>query len=154
MDRSGAAFPAAVGQYAMYGQIGAGGMATVHLGRGPAGEVVAIKRLRPHLLADPDVVKSFLDEARLSARVRHPNVVTTLDVVTHDGEVFLVMEYFEGVSLALLMRARATPGALPVPADLAAAVCSGVLRGLHAAHEAVNESGRAAPHRAPRRVAA
>jgi serine/threonine protein kinase len=140
MGRSGEASPAAIGQYAMYGQIGAGGMATVHLGRGPAGEVVAIKRLRPHLLAEPDVVKSFLDEARLSARVRHPNVVSTLEVVTHDGEVFLVMEYFEGVSLALLLRARATP-APPVPADLAATVFSGVLRGLHAAHEAVNEAG-------------
>jgi eukaryotic-like serine/threonine-protein kinase len=140
MDRSGAALPAAVGQYAMYGQIGAGGMATVHLGRGPAGEVVAIKRLRPHLTNEPDVVKSFLDEARLSARVVHPNVVATREVVTHDGEVFLIMEYIEGVSLAHLLRNQGA-GALPVSADLVAAIVSDVLRGLHAAHEAVSEAG-------------
>ena len=125
----------------MYGQIGAGGMATVHLGRGPGGEVLAIKRLRPHLVTEPDVVKSFLDEARLSARVRHPNVVTTLDVVTHDEEVFLIMEYVEGVSLSFLL--RATAGEAPVPIALAVAVLSGALRGLHAAHEAVSETGDA-----------
>jgi serine/threonine protein kinase len=141
MDRSGAALPAAVGQYAMYGQIGAGGMATVHLGRGPAGEIVAIKRLRPHLTNEPDVVKSFLDEARLSSRVVHPNVVATREVVTHDGEVFLIMEYVEGVSLAHLLRNQGAAGALPVSADLVAAIVSDVLRGLHAAHEAVSEAG-------------
>jgi serine/threonine protein kinase len=88
-------------------------MATVHLGRGPDGEVVAIKRLKPHLVAEPDVVKSFLDEARLSARVRHPNVVTTLDVVTHDEEVFLVMDYVEGVSLSSLFAHRRCPTRCP-----------------------------------------
>src|SRR5580700_8302251 len=110
MDRLRGAVPVAVGRYTMHGQIGAGGMATVHLGRAPGrdasayatGSVVAIKRLRPHLASEPEVVKSFLDEARLSARVVHPNVVATLDVVTHDDEVFLVMEYVEGVSLASL----------------------------------------------------
>jgi eukaryotic-like serine/threonine-protein kinase len=141
MDRSGAAPPVEVGRYAMYGQIGAGGMATVHLGRGPGGEIVAIKRLKPHLLAEPEVVKSFLDEARLSACIRHPNVVSMLDVVTHDDEVFLIMEYIEGVSLSSLQRASATGSAAPVPTDLAVAVLSGTLRGLHAAHEAVNETG-------------
>jgi serine/threonine protein kinase len=143
MDRRGAAPPVAVGRYVMFGQIGAGGMATVHLGRGPGGEVVAIKRLKPHLVIEPEVVKSFLDEARLSACVRHPNVVSTLDVVTHDDEAFLVMEYIEGVSLALLQRGRAEPdaNAAPMAADLAVAILAGVLRGLHAAHEAVSEGG-------------
>ncbi|MGO8999716.1 MAG: protein kinase domain-containing protein [Polyangiaceae bacterium] len=147
MDRVRGAVPVAVGRYAMHGQIGAGGMATVHLGRAPGnasstGSVVAIKRLRPHLASEPEVVKSFLDEARLSARVGHPNVVATLDVVTHEDEVFLVMEYVEGVSLASLMRAQAaTPGSPAVPAPIATSILSGVLRGLHAAHEAVSETG-------------
>ena len=132
----GAAPPAAVGRYAMYGAIGAGGMATVHLGRGPGGEVVAIKRLKPHLVAEPGVMASFLDEARLSARVRHPNVVSTLDVVTQDHEAFLVMEYVEGVSLTSLVR-----NAPPVAPDIAVAVLVGMLLGLHAAHEALSESG-------------
>lgn len=144
MQRPGAVAPPAVsvGRYAMYGQIGSGGMATVHLGRGPAGEVVAIKRLKPFLVAEPDVVRSFLDEARLSSRVRHPNVVATLDVVTHDDEVFLIMEYVEGVSLAFLLRARAAAGASPVPPDLAATILAAALKGLHAAHEAVSETGQ------------
>jgi serine/threonine-protein kinase len=141
MNRSAAAPPAEVGRYAMVGQIGSGGMATVHLGRGPGGEVVAIKRLKPHLVAEPDVVQSFLDEARLSACVRHANVVTTLDVVTHQDEACLVMEYVEGVSLAALVRARTDEGAAATPPDLAVAVLIGALRGLHAAHEAVSDTG-------------
>jgi serine/threonine-protein kinase len=138
MPRSGAAAASAVGQYTMYGEIGAGGMATVHLGRGPGGEVVAIKRLKPYLAEEPGVVQWFLDEARLSARVRHPNVVATLDVVTHEGEVFLVMEYIEGVSLSFLRRAQSASLLKP---DVAASIVSGALRGLHAAHEATGESG-------------
>jgi serine/threonine-protein kinase len=130
----------------MFGEIGAGGMATVHLGRGPDGEVVAIKRLKPYLAEEPGVVQWFLDEARLSARVRHPNVVATLDVVTHEGEVFLVMEYIEGVSLAFLLRTRSGTAVSPSPPpalkpDLTASIVSGALRGLHAAHEATGEMG-------------
>jgi serine/threonine-protein kinase len=128
----------------MFGEIGAGGMATVHLGRGPDGDVVAIKRLKPYLAEEPGVVQWFLEEARLSARVRHPNVVATLDVVTHEGEVFLVMEYIEGVSLAFLLRTRSGPTASPAPTikpELTASIVSGALRGLHAAHEATGEMG-------------
>jgi serine/threonine-protein kinase len=133
MNAPGAAPPTAVGRYAMYGAIGAGGMATVHLGRGPGGDVVAIKRLKPHLVAEPDVVLAFLDEARLSARIRHPNVVSMLDVVTQDHEAFLVMEYVEGVALTSLMRS-----APPVAPDLAAAVLVGMLLGLHIVHRDVS----------------
>jgi serine/threonine protein kinase len=140
MKRSGVAAPVQVGRYAVYGEIGSGGMATVHLGRA-GGERVAIKRLRPHFLAEPDMVKSFLDEARLSARVRHPNVVATLDVVTQEGEVFLVMEYVDGISLAALTRGRTHPGAPMMPPSIAAAIVTAALRGLHAAHEAIGESG-------------
>src|SRR5271156_3573768 len=127
MKRLGTAAPVEVGRYAVYGEIGSGGMATVHLGRA-GGERVAIKRLRPHFLAEPDMVKSFLDEARLSARVRHPNVVATLDVVTQDGEVFLVMEYVDGVSLAALTRGRTSPGAPMMPPEIAASIITAVLR--------------------------
>ena len=60
-------------------------MATVHFGKidAPGGfnRVVAIKRLHPHLAADKAVAALFLDEARLAARIRHANVVPTLDVV-------------------------------------------------------------------------
>jgi serine/threonine-protein kinase len=81
-----------------------------------------------------------MDEARLAARVHHPNVVQTLDVVAAEGELLLVMEYVAAVSLAQLLRA-ARERREPVPPAIAAAVMAGVLRGLHAAHEATDEAG-------------
>src|SRR5262245_2238493 len=97
-----------VGRYALYDVIASGGMATVHLGRllGVAGfaRSVAVKRLHPHLAGDPDFVSMFVDEARLAARVRHPNVVQTLDVTAVDGELFLVMDYVHGETLTQLLR--------------------------------------------------
>ena len=80
----------------MYDQFAAGGMAKVHLGRllGPVGfsRDVAIKQLHPNYAADPEFVSMFVDEARLAARIRHPNVVQALDVVTSQGELFVVLE--------------------------------------------------------------
>ncbi len=100
-----------VGRYALYAEIAAGGMATVHIGRllGPVGfsRTVAIKRLHPQFAKDPEFVSMFLDEARLAARIRHPNVVPTLDVVATQGELFLVMDYVQGESLSRLVRVHA-----------------------------------------------
>jgi serine/threonine protein kinase len=139
------AAPRSIGRYVLYGEIASGGMATVHFGRlsGPAGfsRTVAIKRLHAQYAKDPEFVSMFLDEARLAARIRHPNVVTTLDVVTTGAEIFLVMEYVQGESLARLVRAvrsRMTPADTRV----VAAIVSGVLHGLHAAHEARDEQGQ------------
>jgi serine/threonine-protein kinase len=137
----------AIGRYVLYDQIGSGGMATVHFGRlrGPAGfaRTVAIKRLHPHLASNPQFASVFVSEARLAARVRHPNVVSLLDVIgLESGELLLVMEYVHGETLAALLGA-ARVGAAAVPPALASAIMVGVLRGLHAAHEAVNEGGLA-----------
>jgi serine/threonine-protein kinase len=133
-----------VGRYAIYDEIASGGMATVHFGRllGPVGfsRTVAIKRLHAHLAKDPELVAMFLDEARVAARIRHPNVVSTLDVVNGDGEIFLVMEYVDGESLARIGRALRERGER-VPVPIASAIISGVLQGLHAAHEATSDRG-------------
>jgi serine/threonine-protein kinase len=107
---------------------------------GPVGftRTVAIKRLHENFARDPEFVAMFLDEARLAARVRHPNVVPTLDIIASDGEVLLVMEYVSGVTLAELIKrsvGKETP--IAVVAD----VMIGALRGLHAAHEATNDKG-------------
>ena len=82
----------------------------------------------------------FLDEARLAARIRHPNVVPTLDVVSMSGELFLVMDYVHGEPFSGLLRA-ARRGEAPVPVDVAAAVVAQALHGLHAAHEAHSDLG-------------
>jgi eukaryotic-like serine/threonine-protein kinase len=131
-------------RYVLCEEVAAGGMATVHLGRllGPVGfaRTVAIKRLHAQFARDPEFVSMFLDEARLAARIRHPNVVSTLDVVARAGELFLVMEYVHGESLSTLLR-RATNAGQAVPLAVAVAIVSGILYGLHAAHEATDERG-------------
>src|SRR5437868_12518573 len=93
-----------LGRYVLHGELASGGMATVHLARllGSAGfsRTVAIKRLHATFARDPEFAAMFLDEARLVSRIRHPNVVPTLDVVAKGGELFIVMEYVAGESLS------------------------------------------------------
>ena len=132
------------GRYTLADEIAAGGMGTVHFGRlvGPLGfsRTVAIKRLHPNFAKDIDFVTMFLDEARLAARISHPNVVATLDVVAEEGELLLVLEYVQGESLSRLAKAVLKAGAR-VPVPIAVAILAGTLHGLHAAHEATNEAG-------------
>jgi eukaryotic-like serine/threonine-protein kinase len=131
-----------IGRYGLFGEIASGGMATVHYGRmtGPGGfaRTVAVKRLHPHYAKDPDFSAMLLDEARIAARIRHPNVVLTLDVVTEGLEMLLVMEYVHGVTLSHLVR---TVAGKPVPVPIVAGILCGALYGLHAAHEAKSETG-------------
>jgi serine/threonine-protein kinase len=133
-----------VGRYALHGVLAVGGMATVHLGRlmGPVGfsRTVAVKRMHPQFARDPQFVAMFLDEARLAARIQHPNVVPTIDVVATGSEIFLVMEFVRGESLAKLLR-RAVERRKNVPPRVALGILHGVLEGLHAAHEAKDERG-------------
>jgi serine/threonine protein kinase len=136
--------PKTIGRYTIYGEIAAGGMATVHLGRmqghGNFARTVAIKRLHPQYASDPEFVAMFLDEAWLAAKIHHPNVVQTLDVVSADGELFLVMDYVQGESLSRVWRAIREEGK-QAPLPVTASILCGVLHGLHAAHEAKDEAG-------------
>jgi serine/threonine-protein kinase len=137
--------PMRIDRYELYDVIASGGMATVHLGRlvGPAGfgRTVAIKRLHPHLAKEAAFVTMLTDEARVAGRIGHPNIVPTLDVVASRGELFLVMEYVPGLTLAALMTNAARDGER-VPVPIACAVMAAVLRGLDAAHEARDETAR------------
>ena len=136
--------PQVIGRYAVYGKIASGGMASVCFGRLLGGEgfarTVAIKRLHPHLAEDPEFRATLIDEARMAARIHHPNVVPTLDVVTADGELLLVMEYVRGESLARLLKIE-RGRSRRVPLHIVSAIGSGALNGLHAAHEATSDSG-------------
>jgi hypothetical protein len=133
------ASPTRVGRYVLFDEIASGGMGTVHLGRqdGLAGftRCVAVKALHPHLAKDPQFVAMFLDEARLAARVRHPNVTATLDVIADDGRLLIVMEYVHGVSLARLTQMASEAGER-IPLEVATSILYGSLQGLHAVHEA------------------
>jgi serine/threonine-protein kinase len=134
-----------VDRYELVAELASGGMATVYLGRvrGAVGfsRTVAIKRLHKQYAREPAFVAMFLDEARLASRIRHPNVVPTLDVVSYGGELFLVMEYVHGEALSAIVRAlRAT--SRPIPLPIAGAIASGMLLGLHAAHDTTDQNGR------------
>jgi serine/threonine protein kinase len=133
------------GRYTVHGEIATGGMATVHIaqaeGHGGFVRTVAVKRLHPHLASHPEFVAMFLDEARLAARIHHPNVVQTIDIVNEAGELSLVMDYLEGETLSRVWRAL-REGNERTPVPILASILCGVLYGLHAAHEAKDEAGK------------
>ena len=134
-----------VGRYAIFDQIAAGGMARVHLARltGQEGfsRVVAVKRMHRHLLENQEFKRMFLEEARLAARVRHPNVVPILDVLATSEELLIVMEYVHGVSVHSLMQASVKVKK-NMPRPIVYSMILQMLHGLEAAHEAKDERGR------------
>jgi serine/threonine-protein kinase len=143
--KAAGALPRVLGRYLILDEIGSGGMASVHLALhvGPLGfkRTVAIKRLHPQLAKDAEFVAMFIDEARLAARVQHPSVVATIDVVAAPNELLLVMEYVHGETLSRLWRASLDRLERTPPA-VASAIVRDALYGLHAAHEARDEQNR------------
>ena len=135
-----------IGRYDLVAEIASGGMATVHFGRldgaGGFARVVAIKRLLPHLIEDRDFTEMLLKEARLAARVRHPNVAATLDVVATKGDVLLVLDYVHGEALSTLCRTQAKERKEQVPLPIAIGILLDMLAGLGAIHDATDEKGR------------
>src|SRR5262245_29119610 len=109
-------------------------MATVYLGRlsGPVGfaRTVAIKSLHPQFVREDEVAKMFVDEARLAGRMRHPNIVPVIDVLSEGDELLLVMEYVHGETLARLALGGDKER---IPLPIATAIVCGALHGLHAA---------------------
>jgi serine/threonine-protein kinase len=99
-------------------------------------KLVVIKKLRQEYAQDPDSVRMFLDEARIAARLNHPNVIQTLDVGQEGDDFFLTLEYLEGQPLN---RAVAQRKSMPLVMQLA--VLSDVLSGVHYAHELCDFDG-------------
>jgi serine/threonine-protein kinase len=134
-----------IGSYELLMQLASGGMASVHIARhvGPSGfeRLVVVKRVHPHMLQEEGFRAMFCDEARVASLVRHPNVAQLLDVVDWDGELLIVLEYVESVSLALIQR-RATEFGARLPVPVALRIVCDMLAGLHAAHEAKDARGR------------
>ena len=99
------------GKYHLIDRLAAGGMAEVFLARfqGPGGfeKTAVLKRILPHLASDPEFITMFLDEARIAARLSHPNIVQVFDFGEAEGTYYLCMEYLCGENLAALMRLAA-----------------------------------------------
>jgi len=133
-------------RYAIFGEIATGGMATVYLGGWlgqPSGRrVVAVKKLFEQYAKQPEFVAMFLDEARLAARIRHPNVVNTYQYLKVPDSLAIVMEFVVGVPLNELIK-LARQGEIPTPHAVTVAVLSGALAGLEAAHQSTDETGQA-----------
>jgi serine/threonine-protein kinase len=120
-------------------------MASLYLARraGAAGfsRLVAIKVVHPRLSDDSGLIRMFVDEAKLTARIDHPNVVHVEELGEREGVFYLVMEYVHGCSLAQLMRSLGRSKRRLAPA-VAVAICSRVAEGLHAAHETTGDDGQ------------
>jgi serine/threonine protein kinase len=135
-----------LGRYEVLARLASGGMAGVYVARalGVAGfeRLVAVKVLHPHLAHEEEFISMFLDEARLAARIRHPNVVPTIDISdTPDAGFYLVMEYIEGDHLGALLQ-KAWKLGKRVPFSVTLRIIVDALEGLGAAHNLTDEAGR------------
>jgi serine/threonine protein kinase len=118
-------------RYRVLGPVGQGGMGVVYKAVQQRMErVVALKVIRPSLLARPGLIERFHREAKAAGRLHHPNIVTAYDADQAGGLHFLVMEYVEGISIADLIRERG-----PLPVAEACEYIRQVALGLQHAHE-------------------
>ena len=133
-----------LGRYETLSKIASGGMATVYLGRvrGEGGfeRLVALKLMHPHIANDPDFVAMFLDEARLAARIRHPNVVSTIDIQKTEDSLFIVMDYVDGPTLQEIRKHLKTKSE-QIPLGVTVRIFVDILNGLQEAHDLENAQG-------------
>jgi len=133
------------GKYLLVGELATGGMAqifvAVHQGLEGFNRVVAVKRVLPNLTGSSEFVQMFLDEARLAARLEHPNIVRTYEFGAEAGRYFMVMEYLAGEDLNSVLNCAARQRQR-LPLRFIVDVMSRVCAGLHFAHELADSAGR------------
>jgi eukaryotic-like serine/threonine-protein kinase len=133
-------------KYRVIKRLEAGGMAEVYLGEASSVEGfkkrVAIKRVLPHLAQNENFIQMFLDEARLSARLSHANIVSVFDISAREDTFFLIMEFVDGANLKKILDVLSKRGQrFPLPEALY--MCIEACRGLAYAHELHDENGKA-----------
>ncbi len=135
---------ALIGRWEVIKRLGSGGMADVYLAqsRGEAGfeKLVAIKVMHAHLARNERAVEHFLDEARLAARIHHPNVVAIQDLGKIGNDYVIVMEYVDGVDLERLLASSRTANR-QIPLDVGLGILCRICDGLNAAHTATAPDG-------------
>lgn len=134
-----------IGPYQLLAKLAEGGMGTVYLARmtGPAGfnKLAVVKELKQELVGSARFAKLFLDEARLAARLTHPNVVHTYGAGEDDGRLYIAMEYLDGQPWARVRHRLRANHALSI--DVQIEVLADTLAGLHHAHELKDFNGSA-----------
>lgn len=132
------------GRYYLLDRVAVGGMAEIFLAKtfGHAGfeKILVVKRIREQFAEDPAFVAMFVDEAKLSAQLVHPNIVQVHDFGKHGMHWFIAMEAVHGKDLKSLMRRLAERGER-MPIELAAVIAHEVARGLHYAHTRTDPAG-------------
>ncbi len=132
------------GRYELLKKLAAGGMGQVFLARKKGvgfEKLVVLKRILPHLVEDEEFFTMFLDEARLTARLNHPNVAQIFDVEAEAGQHLVVMEYVQGEDVRRVeKKARLSGQKLPVGVILR--VIADAAAGLHYAHMARDDQGQ------------
>jgi eukaryotic-like serine/threonine-protein kinase len=135
--------PNQLGKYRLVATLGQGGMGTVHLacatGLGEFRKLIVVKELRQDLPWKDSSLSMFMDEARLAARLDHPNVVQTFEADQDAGRYFLAMEYLDGQPLSALVERMRQHGGVPLPVHIQ--ILSDALAGLQYAHELTDYDG-------------
>jgi serine/threonine-protein kinase len=142
---SSGAMPSTLGRYQVVCELARGGMSIVYLtlAHGPAqfNKLLVLKLLNPTLALDPALVSMFLAEARLAARLSHPNIVQTIEVGTDDSCHYIVMEHLDGQPFSRLL-SRARRSGVTLPLYLKLAVIAGALEGLAYVHGLADFDGK------------
>lgn len=133
------------GDYVLLDEIARGGMAEVYLAkrRGVEGfeKTVAIKRILPELSWNREFVEMFINEAKIAARLSHPNIVQIFDFGKIENYYFIAMEYVHGENLREILKKSAEKG-LPLSPEIAVSIAARACAGLEHAHRKTDETGK------------
>lgn len=139
-------FPITFGRYQLIERLAVGGMAEIYLAKisddDRIHQTVVIKRLLPHMADDPQFNAMFLDEAKLCKRLNHPNIVKTYEFGRHDDELFIAMEFVDGLDALAVLR-ECAHRKVRMPTEVAVYIAQQVLNALDHAHNQVDEEGSA-----------
>ncbi len=133
------------GDYQLLKKLATGGMAQIYLARQQGMEgfekFLVVKRILPHLAENDDFIKMFLDEARIAARLNHPNIVQIFNLGAQDDSYFIAMEFIHGEDVRRVWK-RADLKAKPIPVPLVARIIMDACGGLDYAHKKVDSQGK------------
>ena len=135
-----------IGRYTLLERIASGGMAEIFRASSEGSDgiehVVAIKRILPENARNNEFMTMFLNEARIAATLRHPNVIQAFDFGSENGSYYLAMEYLHGLDTRRIVQSLALAGK-KLPLEIAIASAIGICTGLQYVHDKHDKNGRA-----------